>query len=586
MCQSVRVQPKRPKRASSTADDMNTAPATLREKRLSRSCRIRTIRWIIFLVCFSVPAFGSLASVYIAQSAAGSGNGSTCGAAEAYSFFNSSSNWGKGSSKIGPGTTVYVCGTITGSGAGNTILTFQGSGSSGSPITLQFQSGASLQNTYCGIGACLNLHGQTYLIVNGGTNGLIEATANGTSGTSNCPAGACANQQQSVAIIGFGNNTIIENLTIGPMYVRSGTTDEAPSRLGVDCVVVGTNSNGLSNVEVNNNVIHDCLNGVNFQYGTSASNFTISNNQIYNVNWAMDIIGYSGVNYDSIYLIGNHTYNLSTWDDTVKDDFHHNALHLFQGNGTDSTVSHLFIYNNEFDGPVGDCCVTAQIYIDNNGTSNCCSSSYVFNNVFSYADGDCTRTCGNGLLNVSSGNGWTVYNNTFIGDDTRSGQQQGECAQFYTVTGSNFENNLVTGCSNLIEAKNNTKFASGSPDYNLYAHSGSNAFVSNGTDYRGAQIASWRAHVGNETHSAYSSSTVIPNCTGMHNCANVQPQSGSHAIGFGTNLFSICNRQANPGLGALCYDKAGNARPSSGAWTVGAYSNPGTPPIPPTGLTQ
>ena len=43
---------------------------------------------------------------------------------------------------------------------------------------------------------------------------------------------------------------------------------------------------------------------------------------------------------------------------------------------------------------------------------------------------------------------------------------------------------------------------------------------------------------------------------------------GSHP---GSNLYSSCNGQPNPGLGALCYDLAGFARPTSAAWDMGAY---------------
>src|ERR1700721_1986721 len=75
-------------------------------------------------------ARASITNVYIAQSALGTGDGSSCANARATSFFNISSNWGSGSAQIGPGTTVHVCGTIDGA-AGGTGLTFQSSGPAG-----------------------------------------------------------------------------------------------------------------------------------------------------------------------------------------------------------------------------------------------------------------------------------------------------------------------------------------------------------------------------------------------------------------------------------------------------------------------
>src|ERR1700693_3618937 len=63
------------------------------------------------------------ANIYLAQSALGSANGADCNDAYSYSFFNSSGNWGTGGAQIGPGTTVHLCGTFTGT-PGQTLLTF------------------------------------------------------------------------------------------------------------------------------------------------------------------------------------------------------------------------------------------------------------------------------------------------------------------------------------------------------------------------------------------------------------------------------------------------------------------------------
>ena len=78
--------------------------------------------------------------IYLAQGGSGAANGADCADAFSTSFFNSGSNWGSGQSQIGPGTTVHLCGTITGS-AGSTGLTFQTGGASGRPIVLVFESG-------------------------------------------------------------------------------------------------------------------------------------------------------------------------------------------------------------------------------------------------------------------------------------------------------------------------------------------------------------------------------------------------------------------------------------------------------------
>jgi hypothetical protein len=100
--------------------------------------------------------------------------------------------------------------------------------------------------------------------------------------------------------------------------------------------------------------------------------------------------------------------------------------------------------------------------------------------------------------------------------------------------------------------------------------------------YCGGQIgfSGWKNCVGGagDANSSAQSTIGVSTTTGI-------PNAGSPVIAAGTNLYSLCNGQANPGLGALCLDAVGVARPSSGAWDVGAYVfNNGNGPLAPTGL--
>jgi len=141
----------------------------------------RCLLGLLFTLLLALPASASLTNVYIAQSSAGSADGTSCANAYAVTFFNTSGNWGSGSSQIGPGTTVHLCGTFTFS-AGATALTFNGSGTSGNPITLLWESGAVLQAPYFSAATFgINGNGASYVVINGGTNGVIQNTANGTS---------------------------------------------------------------------------------------------------------------------------------------------------------------------------------------------------------------------------------------------------------------------------------------------------------------------------------------------------------------------------------------------------------------------
>ncbi len=84
--------------------------------------------------------------------------------------------------------------------------------------------------------------------------------------------------------------------------------------------------------------------------------------------------------------------------------------------------------------------------------------------------------------------------------------------------------------------------------------------------YKGVSIP------GASTHDAHSQMAIL---SAYKMNADGSLQSGSAAVGAGTNLSSICSGQANPGLGALCSDKAGNSRPTSGSWDAGAFNSGG-----------
>ncbi|MGH8326806.1 MAG: hypothetical protein ACRET2_08605, partial [Steroidobacteraceae bacterium] len=112
--------------------------------------------------------------LFVAQSAAGSNDGSNCANAHAASWFDQSGSWGTAADQIGPGVTVWLCGAIT------QPLTAQGSGSNGDPITVHWEPEASISEPYCAPSGCFNTNDQSYLTLDGGSDGLIQATANGS----------------------------------------------------------------------------------------------------------------------------------------------------------------------------------------------------------------------------------------------------------------------------------------------------------------------------------------------------------------------------------------------------------------------
>src|ERR1017187_5060971 len=137
----------------------------------------------MFLIVLPLLGSASAANVYITPD--GTSQGRCTINPHTPQWFNNSSNWGSGAGQIGPGTTVLICGSFLSSTPGATLLTIQGSGISGNPITLLFDTNASLTNsTYWGYGSsdggAIFGSSKSYITINGGTTGLIQNTGNGT----------------------------------------------------------------------------------------------------------------------------------------------------------------------------------------------------------------------------------------------------------------------------------------------------------------------------------------------------------------------------------------------------------------------
>lgn len=116
------------------------------------------------------------------------------------------------------GDIIWFCNaTFTASGGG-TVAKILGSGTSGSPITINLDAGAIIQAPYCNASnGCLDIDGLSWIVVNvpSGT-GTIQNTANGD---------ALANQQISRLIYANAcNNCTIENLTLPNNYIATPRT--------------------------------------------------------------------------------------------------------------------------------------------------------------------------------------------------------------------------------------------------------------------------------------------------------------------------------------------------------------------------
>ena len=212
------------------------------EWRLWRKAR-RFLVLLLSLLLWASPAIASLSDVYIGLASAGSDTGANCTNRHAGSFFNTSGNWGSGSTQIGSDTIVHVCGTWTG-GTNTKFLQFQASGTAGHPVTLLFETGAVMQPTYCSDVGCIDLNGRSHLVISGGSacgklalstgattacNGQIQNYFAGMSGAT-CPGGACtetlSGSTRSSLIgtcggCGFPDDVEVKNIKLGPRQETS-----------------------------------------------------------------------------------------------------------------------------------------------------------------------------------------------------------------------------------------------------------------------------------------------------------------------------------------------------------------------------
>src|ERR1035441_10360404 len=111
------------------------------------------------------------ADIYVAQATQGADTGVDAVDAHSVAWFNNSANWGAGATQIGPGCTVHLCGIVSNS------ITFQAGGSAGNPITILFEPNAKFSAPHWTTAIIAAANNAT---IDGGQNGIIEATTTGT----------------------------------------------------------------------------------------------------------------------------------------------------------------------------------------------------------------------------------------------------------------------------------------------------------------------------------------------------------------------------------------------------------------------
>lgn len=543
-------------------------------------------------------AVASASNVYIAQSAVGSTDGSSCGNARAVSFFNTAGNWGVGSTQIGPGTTVHLCGTVT------TELTAQGSGSSGAPLTIRFEPNAKISLPACdNTNGCLNIDNKSWIVIDGGTpcgpgtscataeedgnsgnTGIIESTLNGTPGGP-CTGGKCTKQVSSRGISAVtATNIEIKNLIVRNMYVHvaclgTDSSSNCVPDLNSDSGILSFQATDSVKFAVHDTTVHDGRELITYAPGNNDHGPQFYNVNLYHTAGAIKIAGSNSSNQlQSLTVHDSHIHDLSNWDayDCVN-AYHLDGIHMWGLSG--GINRNISFYNNLVDGNFGSC-QTGTVFFEGENENvliynNIVSTTYTQNN--------------NGVVNVN-GTGFQIYNNTIAGADSGGDLcfNVGRPSGRPTIT---FQNNIVTGCNTLVQTQNSPVMQAW--DYNVYggcSTTGCNwgtPFVVNGGTFDA--FAQWKTATSADAHSQYGSSTTF---------ALLNPdgslQSNSPAIGIGANLTALAitalnsdtsrgnMRTPTPRVSGACVTPG-----SAGCWAVGAFNYAGASqgPQPPTNLS-
>jgi hypothetical protein len=514
------------------------------------------------LVLLLFPSLSSAADIYVAQNAAGSDTGADCTNAHAVTFFNTVGNWGSGAGKIGPGTTVHLCGIIT------TPITVQGSGTAGNPITVLWETGAKFSKPSWGGGAVITMNGKSYIVLDGGTNGIIEDTNNGST------KDGFANQHNDLAISCAAGcpNAEIKNLTIRNIYQTTYSLLNADSSRYGQAILMQNAAN--SNISIHHNTFTNTgFAGVNFQLSGNESTNTIYSNTFSLIAWPI-VYGTTtpGAQPSGIKIHDNDITNGFNWGGfwsppPTASYNHLDPIHFWSAQANTS-ITGIQVYNNYIHGDFGIVNTTgnttAPIYYESFANN---VQHQTYNNLIVFENGSAPT---NGAI-VMAGKGGamdsSVFNNT-IDCGTYAGS-----AAALQFTGNNhknvrIQNNIIKNCGTPIWVYNPATFS---------------AIAINNNDYFGAYITQ------NGFRWGTSFASALPNWRTLCSCdvnslssnpnldASYRPTAGSPVIGAATNLTSL-------GIIALNADKAKMLRAPSGAWDVGSYAFAPGRPNPPKNL--
>ena len=471
--------------------------------------------------------------LYISQGATGSDTGSNCMNSHSAAWFNSASSWGASSTQISAGDTVHLCGTLT------SPIKVQGSGTAEYPITILFEPNAKFSVPVLSDNSSfITASNRSYITIDGGTNGIIEVTNNGT---------ALAYQRNLYGIFAQGvSNLIIQNLTINNLYKRTAFSSDG-NRFGI-----GLNLGG-SDITVQNCTLTGGDTMVGVSYGTGSSkNIFIRNNTIGQCNHGITIGAYQvNSNLDNVVIANNRINDLDVWEGN--EGLHLDGMIIFnEAPDYSGGISNLQIYGNYIGPNIGNT-NTAGIFIIAYRPSQSQNVS-IYNNIFTSKP---PYSWSNGFIAAVG----KIYNNTIVamaggtGIGT-SGLSEIKNNIIYIQNQSGSCNPIAVRDYTAVQINNNLYYCNGSISMVIFDGTGTADFY---------DLSRWKSMTGFDANSL----TADPRFVNI-NFANFKIGETSPAIRAGVNLGA-----------QYATDKNGKSRPVNGAWDIGAYQYSDTNLSPP-----
>ncbi len=490
-------------------------------------------------------------NIYIGQTDIGSATGTDCSNTHSTTWFNAPSNWGTTAGKIGPGTTVHLCGTLFSS------LTIQGSGTAGNPITILFEPNAKMSAPYWpSYGAIMVLdwsNVRRYITIDGGTNGIIETTDNGTAFTNQQPSGGV----WTTAVDHF----TVQNLNIRNLYVRTPQSND-PNQYGK-----GIYTGGGSYITVRNNTITNAYLGIGASYGSgiaAGNTVVIDNNTINRINWGITVTA-GGGSVDplltNLTISNNRIDGFDIWETLGPDiGLHRDGIFLFNGAvaGHLGSATDINIFGNYIGpgiNPQTPWAGTGGIWAGYGVSPSQYVNVNIYNNVLALKPGYAWAN----YFIMTYGTNVTIVNNTIVGDiGSRSSREVWFNGIFFAGINGVIKNNLIyLPASSVMVSVDEMSTSTVQVNNNIYYTPTTPLQL--GTTAGGAThfhtFSEWKNTYGFDANTTIANPQFVDFVNGNYHLQALSP-----AVDAGTNMASIFST-----------DFSNTPRPQGQAWDIGAY---------------